>query len=244
MNIIFHGPIAGELHTFLEFKRSLGFGYGRAEFALREFEFLRERRGKRRWRLDHFSPLVVDQDQSKASRVYGLVIRGNSRISSTASALRVVSPLSAAPMVLLRAALPLKVRVKLVVSCATGSPVVSGQPIRSVVSSYARASALERRSPPHARVIRIGSAFHRDFKGGLGGVPFHPSLARTGGPAARVVYAPSEHDPRFSFLQPRTCCEHGHSPLHGLFVRPDSPDKGRVGLGLRLSTPSRQRITL
>ncbi len=34
MNKIFHGPIAGELHGFLEFKRSLGFGYGRAEFAL------------------------------------------------------------------------------------------------------------------------------------------------------------------------------------------------------------------
>jgi hypothetical protein len=38
MNIIFQGPLAGELHTFLEFKRSLGFGYGRAEFALREFD--------------------------------------------------------------------------------------------------------------------------------------------------------------------------------------------------------------
>ncbi len=24
MNIIFHGPIAGELHGFLEFKRNLG----------------------------------------------------------------------------------------------------------------------------------------------------------------------------------------------------------------------------
>ena len=38
MNKIFQGPIAGELHGFLEFKRGLGFGYGRAEFALREFD--------------------------------------------------------------------------------------------------------------------------------------------------------------------------------------------------------------
>jgi hypothetical protein len=38
MNRIFHGPIAGELSGFLLFKRSLGYGYRRAEFALREFD--------------------------------------------------------------------------------------------------------------------------------------------------------------------------------------------------------------
>ena len=38
MNKIFQGPMAGELHGFLEFKRGLGFGYGRAESALREFD--------------------------------------------------------------------------------------------------------------------------------------------------------------------------------------------------------------
>ena len=54
MNKIFHGPIAGELHGFLEFKRGLGFGYGRAEFALREFDrflsgYVKKDPG---WRLD------------------------------------------------------------------------------------------------------------------------------------------------------------------------------------------------
>ena len=38
MNKIFDGPIAGELSGFLQFKRSLGYGYGRAEFTLREFD--------------------------------------------------------------------------------------------------------------------------------------------------------------------------------------------------------------
>lgn len=43
MNKIFRSPIAGELHGFLQFKRSLGYGYLRAEFALREFDrFLSE----------------------------------------------------------------------------------------------------------------------------------------------------------------------------------------------------------
>jgi hypothetical protein len=38
MNKIFHGPVAAELHAFLDFKRSLGYGYMRGEFSLREFE--------------------------------------------------------------------------------------------------------------------------------------------------------------------------------------------------------------
>ena len=54
MNKIFHGPVAGELHRFLQFKRSLGYRYLRAEFTLREFDrFLIEYAGNNRgWQLD------------------------------------------------------------------------------------------------------------------------------------------------------------------------------------------------
>lgn len=38
MNRIFESSIAGDLHGFLQFKRSLGFRYARAEFTLREFD--------------------------------------------------------------------------------------------------------------------------------------------------------------------------------------------------------------
>ena len=38
MKQIFRGPMATELQAFLEFKRSLGYGYLRAEFTLREFD--------------------------------------------------------------------------------------------------------------------------------------------------------------------------------------------------------------
>jgi hypothetical protein len=38
MTNIFQGPTAGELRAFLQFKRSLGYGYMRAEFTLREFD--------------------------------------------------------------------------------------------------------------------------------------------------------------------------------------------------------------
>jgi len=38
MNRIFESSIAGDLHGFLKFKRSLGFRYARAEFTLREFD--------------------------------------------------------------------------------------------------------------------------------------------------------------------------------------------------------------
>lgn len=54
MNRIFLGPIAGELHGFLQFKRSLGYGYRRAEFALREFDQFLAGYASRdsRWQLD------------------------------------------------------------------------------------------------------------------------------------------------------------------------------------------------
>lgn len=54
MNKIFHGPVAGELHGFLQFKRSLGYGYVRGEFTLREFDrFLIRHAGKNRgWTID------------------------------------------------------------------------------------------------------------------------------------------------------------------------------------------------
>ncbi|HEY4085795.1 MAG TPA: tyrosine-type recombinase/integrase [Bryobacteraceae bacterium] len=38
MNHIFTSSLAGDLHSFLQFKRSLGFRYTRAEFTLREFD--------------------------------------------------------------------------------------------------------------------------------------------------------------------------------------------------------------
>jgi integrase len=54
MKNIFCGPIATELLGFLQFKRSLGYGYMRAEFTLREFDrFLIEYVAKNRdWQLD------------------------------------------------------------------------------------------------------------------------------------------------------------------------------------------------
>jgi len=50
----FHSPVAGELHGFLQFKRSLGYPYQGAEFTLCEFDrFLVEYAAQhRRWRLD------------------------------------------------------------------------------------------------------------------------------------------------------------------------------------------------
>jgi len=54
MNTIFRGPVADELHRFLQFKQSLGYRYVRAEFTLREFDrFLIDYAdGKRVWHLD------------------------------------------------------------------------------------------------------------------------------------------------------------------------------------------------
>ena len=53
MNNMFNGPVRDELLGFLRFKRSLGYGYMRAEFTLREFDrFLIEYVARnRRWQL-------------------------------------------------------------------------------------------------------------------------------------------------------------------------------------------------
>ena len=54
MNSIFCGPIATELHDFLQFKRDLGYGYRRAEFTLREFDrfLIKYVARNRHWQLD------------------------------------------------------------------------------------------------------------------------------------------------------------------------------------------------
>jgi integrase/recombinase XerD len=54
MTAQFHGPLAGELQGFLQFKRNLGYRYARAEFTLLEFDrFLRAYSARRQtWHLD------------------------------------------------------------------------------------------------------------------------------------------------------------------------------------------------
>jgi len=54
MNKIFNGPVAGELHGFLQFKRSLGYPYIRGESALREFDrfLIGYAAMNHRWQLD------------------------------------------------------------------------------------------------------------------------------------------------------------------------------------------------
>lgn len=67
MNNIFSGPVAGELLGFLQFKRSLGYGYMRAEFTLREFDrFLVKYAARdRRWQL---AQAVIAWFSSKPAR--------------------------------------------------------------------------------------------------------------------------------------------------------------------------------
>lgn len=55
MKAFFASPLAEDLNGFLQFKRSLGYKYARAEFTLQEFDqYLQGYVGKRRdWQLDH-----------------------------------------------------------------------------------------------------------------------------------------------------------------------------------------------
>ena len=67
MNNPFRSPIAEELNDFLRFKRSLGYGYMRGEFALREFDrfLVKYAAANRRWELDQ---VAIEWLSSKPGR--------------------------------------------------------------------------------------------------------------------------------------------------------------------------------
>jgi integrase/recombinase XerD len=246
MNVIFHGPIAGELHTFLEFKRSLGFGYGRAEFTLREFDrFLSGYvKKKRRWRLDQAAltwlsskpnrkPVSVSMDAAILRQLFSYLRR--------LPHLRVVEPQwprlptesCFVPHYLSESDV-----VKLVGICAN----LNRPPFRA---SLYRALVLIL----YCTGIRFGEAlrlcmrdvdtrsavlFIETFKGRARWVPFHRSLARELDRyrVERIGYAPSGQDDRF-FVggnQRNLPVSTAHSTLHGLFAKAGfKPEKGRVG---------------
>ena len=90
MTNIFQGPTAGELHAFLQFKRSLGYGYMRAELTLREFDrfLIQYAAGHRRWKLDQAAiawlsskpgrkPISVSADAAVLRQFYRYLCRSS-----------------------------------------------------------------------------------------------------------------------------------------------------------------------
>lgn len=246
MNETFHGPIAGELHSFLKFKRGLGFGYGRAEYALKEFDrFLSgyvERNS--RWRLDQAAlawlsskpdrkPVSVSMDAAILRQLFAYLRR--------LPHLHVVEPhwprLPTESCFVPHYLSESDVR-KLVSLCAgLNRPAFRASLYRALVLilyctgiRFGEALRLRMRDVD----TRSGVLFVETFKGRARWVPFHRSLAREldGYLAERITYAPVGQHTRF-FVggnQQTLPVSTAHSTLHGLFARAGlKPEKGRVG---------------
>jgi integrase/recombinase XerD len=246
MNIIFHGPIAGELQTFLEFKRSLGFGYGRAEFALREFDrfLFGYVKKKRRWGLDQAAlawlsskpnrkPVSVSMDAAILRQLFAYLRR--------LPHLRVVEPLW--PQLPTESCfvphyLSENDVVKLIGLCSSlNRPAFRASLYRALVLilyctgiRFGEALRLRMRDVD----TRSAVLFIETFKGRARWVPFHRSLARELDRylTERVGYAPIGQDARFfvGSNQRNLPVSTAHSTLHGLFERAGlKSEKGRVG---------------
>ena len=246
MNKIFHGPVAGELHGFLQFKRSLGYGYARAEFALREFDrFLTDYAAKnRRWQLDRAAiewlaskpeckPVSVSGDAAILRQFFAYLRRLPNR--------RVVEPLwpqlptesSFVPNFLSEQDI-----LKLLALCAGLSrPPFRAKLYRALLLilyctglRFGEALRLRMRDVD----TRSGVLFVETFKGRARWVPFHRSLCREldGYLADRLKDAPSGPEARFfvGVKQRVLPVETAGGTLRRLFTLAGlKPEKGRVG---------------
>jgi integrase/recombinase XerD len=246
MNKIFLSPIAGELHGFLRFKRSLGYGYGRAEFSLREFDQFLSGYARKdpRWTVDRATiawlsskparkPVSVSMDAAILRQLFAYLRR--------LPHLRVVEPCwprlptesTFVPHYLSESDV-----VKMLDLCADlKRPAFRASLYRALLLilyctgiRFGEALRLRMRDVD----TRTGVLFVATFKGRARWVPFHGTLSRELGRylAKRVKYAPSGLDTRFfvGTNQRLLPVSTAHGTIYGLFAKAGlKPEKGRVG---------------
>lgn len=244
--ISFQGPIANELDNFLQFKRSLGYGYGRAEYTLREFDrFLVTFASKdSKWRLDHAAiawlaskparkPVSVSMDAAVLRQLFTYLRR--------LPDLNVVEPRWPA-LPTESAFVPHHLTegdvVKLLSLCtALGRPDFRSSLYRALVLilyctgvRFGEALRLRLRDVD----THNGVLFVETFKGRARWVPFHRTLSRELDDylRARVKYAPAAPDTRFfvGINQRQLPVKTAQHTLRRLFVKAGlKPERGRAG---------------
>jgi integrase/recombinase XerD len=246
MNKIFHGPVAGELHGFLEFKRGLGFGYRRAEFALREFDrflsgYVKKNPG---WRLDQGAlawlsskpnrkPVSVSMDAAILRQLFAYLRRLPHLHVMEPQWPRLPTESCFVPHYLSEGDV-----VKVVGLCSSLSrPAIRASVYRALVLIL-YCTGIRFGEALRLRICdvdtRSGVLFVETFKGRARWVPFHRSLARELDRylIERIRYASSGKDARFfvGANQRSLPVSTAHATLHGLFAKAGlKPRKGRVG---------------
>ena len=246
MNNIFQGPISNKLRDFLIFKRSLGYGYNRAEFSLREFDrFLSTYANQdRRWQLDQAAlAWLASKPERKAVSVSmdAAVLRQLFSYLRRLPHLHVVEP--AWPR------LPTESHfepyhlsesdvVKMLQVCATlGRPAFRARLYRALVLMlYCTGIRFGEALRLRIRDVNVQSAilFIETFKGRARWVPFHRTLSRELHQyvTERVRYAPSDPDTRFfvGANRQRLPVSTAQTTLQGLFVKAGlKPQNGGAG---------------
>lgn len=246
MNKIFHGPIAGELHGFLQFKRSLGYGYRRAEFSLREFDEFLSGYAKKdpQWQLDCAAiawlsskplrkPVSVSMDAAILRQLFAYLRRLPHVHVVEPRWPRLPTGSSFVPHYLSENDV-----VKLLGICADlkGPAFRAGLYRALVLILYCTGIRFGEALRLRMRDVdtRTGVLFVETFKGRARWVPFHRTLSRELDRylAKRVEYAPSGPETRFfvGANQRRLPVSTAHGTIYGLFAKAGmKPEKGRVG---------------
>jgi integrase/recombinase XerD len=247
MNKIFHGPAAAELLSFLQFKRSLGYRYMRAEFSLREFDrFLIEYAAKNHpWKLDRAAlawlaskpgrkPVSVSGDAAVLRQFYSY-LRRSSKPGSVAEPIwpHLPTESSFVPYFLSE-----KDILNLLSLCADlKRPLFRAALYRALILvlyctgvRFGEALRLRMRDVD----TRAAVLFVDTFKGRARWIPFHRSLSRELDRylTVRLPYAASDPNARFfvGANQRRLPVETASGTFRRLFKQAGlKPEKGRIG---------------
>lgn len=244
MNTIFKSSIAGHLNGFLQFKRSLGFRYARAEFTLREFDRFLVAAAYKRLPLDQAAlewlsgkpgrkPVSVSGDAAVLRQLFAFLRRSPDRAFTEPRWPKLPTESVFVPYFLSEQDV-----FDLVALCAgLNRPCFRAVLYRTLLLVlYCTGIRFGEALRLRMRDVNTRSAvlFVDTFKGRARWVPFHRSLARELDRylAARVEFAPAAPDARFFVGVNKTTLpvNTASGTLRGLFqLAGMKPAKGRIG---------------
>jgi integrase/recombinase XerD len=244
MNTIFKSSIAGDLNGFLQFKRSLGFRYARAEFTLREFDRFLVAAAYKRLPLDQAAlewlsgkpgrkPVSVSGDAAVLRQLFAFLRRSPDRAFREPRWPKLPTESVFVPHFLSREDV-----LKLLALCAGLNRPRFRAPLYRALLLVLYCTGIRFGEALRLRIrdvdTRSAVLFVDVFKGRARWVPFHRSLAHELDRylAARLKFAPAGPDARFfvGVSKTKLPVNTASGTLRGLFqLAGMKPAKGRIG---------------
>jgi integrase len=244
MNTIFKSSIAGDLNGFLQFKRSLGYRYARAEFTLREFDRFLVATVYKRLPLDQSAlewlsgkpgrkPVSVSADAAVLRQLFAFLRRSPDRALTEPRWPKLPTESAFVPHFLSREDI-----LKLLALCTRLNRPRFRAPLYRALLLVLYCTGIRFGEALRLRIrdvdTRSAVLFVDVFKGRARWVPFHGSLAHELDRylAARVKFAPTGPDARFFVGVNKTTLpvNTASGTLRSLFqLAGMKPAKGRIG---------------